>query len=194
MTVYDISTEIGSAPVYPGDPQTEINCIKRIGNDSDYALTELKMCLHTGTHVESPSHFVAGGNTIDETPLSVFMGECTVVSCLGMDDLTGADIDELVKPGTRRVLFKTLGKCRLTRSAAFSLISLGVQLVGIDAQSIAVENDESSVHRELMLAGITLLEGLALRHVRSGEYTLMALPLKISGVEAAPCRAVLLKN
>ena len=68
------------------------------------------------------------------------------------------------------------------------------ELVGIDAISIAPEDDEESVHRELMSAGIAVLEGLVLRHVRSGSYTLVALPMKIDGVEAAPCRAILLKN
>ena len=82
----------------------------------------------------------------------------------------------------------------MTRSAAFALVNIGVELVGIDAISVAPEDDEESVHRELMSAGIAVLEGLVLRHVQSGSYTLVALPMKIDGVEAAPCRAILLKN
>lgn len=194
MTVYDISTELRSAPVYDGDPETKVTLCKSIARGDSFNLTKLSACLHTGTHIDSPAHYLQDGMTVDELDLSVFMGDCCVVACNGYrDDLTGADIEELVPQGTRRVLFKTLGGCRLTRSAVFSLVSSGVQLIGIDAQSVAPPDDETAVHRELMLAGIAIIEGLTLRHVQSGAYTLMALPIKIGGVEAAPCRAVLLK-
>lgn len=193
MTVFDISLDINTAPVYTGDPKTKIIKEKSIEKGDMYNLTSLYTCLHTGTHIDAPAHFLAGGATIDQIDLSVFMGDCTVISCIGRDDLTGADIEELVPEGTRRVIFKTLGDCHLTRSAAFSLIAAGVKLAGIDSQSIATEDETAAVHRELALAGVVVLEGLSLRHVQSGQYTLMATPLKIKSVEAAPCRALLLK-
>lgn len=195
MTVFDISAELRSAPVYPDDPETKLVRVKSIKRGDLYNLTAVTASLHTGTHIDSPAHFIDGGMTVDEIDLSVFMGNCRVISVIGrQDDLTGADIEELVPAGTARVLFKTLGGCHLTRSAAFALVSAGVQLVGIDAQSVAPSDDETAVHRELMLAGVAILEGLSLRHVQSGVYTLMALPLKIEGVEGAPCRAILMKN
>ena len=195
MTVYDISTELRSAPIYPGDTETRLTRVKSIAKGDLYNLTAVTASLHTGTHIDSPAHFLADGMTVDEIELDTFMGGCRVVAVNGYrDDLTGADIEKLVPPGTTRVLFKTLGDCKLTRSAAFALVSAGVRLVGIDAQSVAPSDDEMAVHKELMLAGIAILEGLTLRHVQSGVYTLMALPLKIEGVEGAPCRAILMKN
>ena len=107
--------------------------------------------------------------------------------------LTGADIDELVPEGARRVLFKTLGNVKLSKTAVLSLISMGVTLVGIDAQSISESDDDAEVHKHLLNAGIIILEGINLRHVQSGEYTLMALPIKLNGTEATPCRAILMK-
>ncbi len=193
MTVFDISTELREAEVYPGDPAPKIGVERSIKRGDSCNLTTLFTCMHTGTHIDAPAHFVQDGVTIDEMDLTTFMGDCLVVACLGRDDLTGADIEELVPNGTKRVLFKTLGGSKLTRSAAFALVAAGVQLVGIDANSVASAEDTVDVHRELLLAGIALLEGLTLRHVQSGRYTLMALPLKIKGVEAAPCRAILMK-
>ncbi len=193
MTVFDITVDINTAPVYSGDPNTKIIKEKSMEKGDLYNLTSLFACLHTGTHIDAPAHFLADGATIDQIDLSVFMGECVVISCIGRDDLTGADIEELVPQGAARVLFKTAGGCRLTRSAAFALVAAGVKLVGIDDQSIATDDDIVAVHRELALAGIAVLEGLTLRHVQSGRYTLMATPLKIKSVEAAPCRALLLK-
>ncbi len=195
MTVFDISTELRSAPVYSGDAETKLFRSKSIKKGDLYNLTSVSFSLHTGTHIDSPNHFLDDGMTVDELDLSIFMGGCRVIAVNGYkDDLTGADIEELVPVGTERVIFKTLGDCRLTRSAAFALVSAGVRLVGIDAQSVASEDDEAVVHKELMLAGVAILEGLTLRHVQSGAYTLMALPLKIEGVEGAPCRAILMKN
>ncbi len=195
MTIFDISTELRSAPVYPGDTPTRVARIKSIKKGDSYNLSGVTASLHTGTHIDAPAHFIDGGMTVDEMPLDTFMGGCRVISAIGRkDDLTGADIEELVPEGTVRVLFKTLGECRLTRSAAFALVSAGVRLVGIDAQSVAPDGEESAVHKELLLAGIAILEGLSLRHVQSGAYTLMALPLKIDGVDGAPCRAILMKN
>ena len=194
MTVFDISVDINTAPVYSGDPNTRILKEKSMEKGDLYNLTSLFACLHTGTHIDAPAHFLADGDTIDKIDLSVFMGECTVINCIGREDLTGADIEELVPQNATRVIFKTLGDCRLTRSAVFSLVAAGVKLVGIDAQSVATDDDVVAVHRELALAGVVILEGLTLRHVQSGRYTLMATPLKIKSVEAAPCRALLLSQ
>ncbi len=193
MTVFDISVDVNTAPVYSGDPNTKIIREKSIEKGDMYNLTSLFACLHTGTHIDAPAHFLADGATIDQLDLSVFMGECIVINCIGREDLTGADIEELVPQGAARVLFKTLGDCQLTRSAVFSLVAAGVKLVGIDGLSIGTADDVAAVHRELALAGVAVLEGLSLRHVQSGHYTLMATPIKIKSVEAAPCRALLLK-
>jgi len=194
VTVFDISVDINTADVYSGDPNTKIIKEKSIEKGDLYNLTSLFTCLHTGTHIDAPAHFLAGGATIDQLDLSVFMGDCAVINCIGREDLTGADIEELVPQGTQRVLFKTLGDCQLTRSAVFALVAAGVRLVGIDGLSIGTDDDLVAVHRELALAGVAVLEGLTLRHVQSGRYTLMATPLKIKSVEAAPCRALLLKT
>ncbi len=194
MQIYDISTEMLSAPVFNGDPAPNLSLIKSIDRGDDYNFTSIYTGLHSATHIDAPLHFVDGGDSIDEIDLSVFMGECDVIACNGFDDdITGEDIERLVKSGAKRVLFKTVGRCRLTLSGAFALISAGVKLVGIDAASIATDNETAAVHRELGLAGVCILEGLTLHHVQSGRYALFALPLKIDGVEAAPCRAVLMK-
>ena len=192
MTVFDISVDINTAPVFSGDPNTKIIKEKSMAKGDMYNLTSLYACLHTGTHIDAPAHFLADGATIDQIDLSVFMGDCVVLNCIGREDLTGADIEELLPQKATRVIFKTLGDCRLTRSAVFALVAAGVKLVGIDALSIATEDETAAVHRELALAGVVILEGLTLRHVQSGRYTLMATPLKIKSVEAAPCRALLL--
>lgn len=194
MQIYDISREFLSAPIFDGDPAPNLSLIQSMDRGDMYNLSLLSACLHTATHIDAPLHFVENGASIDEIDLSVFMGECDVIACNGFDDdIVGEDIERLVRQGAKRVLFKTVGRCRLTLSGAFALISAGVKLVGIDDVSIAPDSETAAVHRELALAGVCILEGLTLSHVQSGRYSLFALPMKIEGTEAAPCRAVLMK-
>ena len=194
MQIYDISREFLSAPIFDGDPAPNLSLVQSMDRGDMYNLSTLSACLHTATHIDAPLHFVENGDSIDEIDLSVFMGECDVIACNGFDDdIVGEDIERLVRHGAKRVLFKTVGRCRLTLSGAFALISAGVKLVGIDDVSIAPDDQTAAVHRELALAGVCILEGLTLSHVQSGRYSLFALPIKIEGTEAAPCRAILMK-
>ena len=194
MQIYDISREFLSAPIFDGDPAPNLSLVQSMDRGDMYNLSTFSACLHTATHIDAPLHFVENGDSIDEIDLSVFMGECDVIACNGFDDdIVGEDIERLVRQGAKRVLFKTVGRCRLTLSGAFALISAGVKLVGIDDVSIAPDDQTAAVHRELALAGVCILEGLTLSHVQSGRYSLFALPIKIEGTEAAPCRAILMK-
>ena len=91
----------------------------------------------------------------------------------------------------RRILFRGLGNTYLSHSAAIVLAESKVVLVGTDADSIATPFDEARPHRELARAGIAVLENLNLESIDDGEYDLCAFPLKLGGLEAAPCRAIL---
>lgn len=79
-------------------------------------------------------------------------------------------------------------------NAVFELCRFNIELVGIDSVSIASEENEGSVHRELLNNGIAVLEGINLSGIAPGEYFLFAPPIKIGGAEAAPCRALLIKG
>ncbi|MGN1080956.1 MAG: cyclase family protein, partial [Acutalibacteraceae bacterium] len=82
----------------------------------------------------------------------------------------------------------------LDKTAAFALSALGVEVIGIDSESIGTETDDFEVHRQLLLNNIVIIEGLDLSGVQSGDYGYSALPIKISGADAAPCRVVLFKK
>ena len=67
-------------------------------------------------------------------------------------------------------------------------------LIGTNKQSIGSYSDELSVHVALLGYGVAVLENLELRNVPDGRYLLYAAPLKISGAEGAPCRAILVSD
>lgn len=192
MILYDISKDTLSSKVYPGDPKTEIRKIKQIKKGDEYNLSKISMSTHTGTHIDSPNHFYAKGKTIDNIRLSAFYGKCTVVTIKGV--LTGKDMEKLLPYCKKRLILRGNGEAYLSSSASIVLAESDILLVGTDADSIAPEFDNTRTHYELAKANIVVLEGLDLRSVKDGVYTLCAFPIKLKGLEAAPCRAILMQQ
>lgn len=192
MIIHDISRNTLTTPVYDSDPETKIENIKSIENGDEYNLSLLSMSVHSGTHIDAPLHYFEQGSPVDKIRLNTFYGKCTVISVNGI--LTGEDMERLLPYCKRRVLFHGEGKTFVSHSAAIVLAESRVVLVGTDAQSIAPEFDEDKTHRELARAGIAILENLNLSAIDDGEYDLCAFPLKLGGLEAAPCRAIIFEQ
>ena len=190
MKVIDISRELFSTPVYPGDPVPRRELVRRMELGDSYNLSGFYTGCHSATHVDAPRHFIDDGKTVDEMELSCFVGRCTVVAAQGI--VTGADIDRIMPYCEKMLLFKGGGEAFLSTSAAFALASAGVTLVGTDAWSIGAPHAEEGPHVELLSAEIPILEGLNLSQVEEGTYTLIAFPPFLKGAEASPVRAVLL--
>jgi arylformamidase len=189
MIIHDISRDTLTAPVYEGDPETEVTQLKNMEELDEYNLSAISMSVHAGTHIDAPLHYMEDGSPIDLLRLNTFYGKCTVITVEGV--LTGSDMERLLPYCKRRILFHGSGKTFLSQSAAIVLADSHVVLVGTDADSIAPPFDEDRPHRELAKAGIAVLENLYLDKIDDGEYDLCAFPVKLAGLEAAPCRAIL---
>ena len=189
MKIHDISKDLLTAPVYPGDPEPSLRHLRQMAFGDAYNLSELTMCLHTGTHLDAPLHFLPDGADIAALPLSDVVGECTVAELDG--PILGADAEDLL-PRIRggRLLIK--GDAWLTPSAAFVLSEL--KLIGTELASVAPPEVVASVHRQLLGEGTLLLENLDLSDVTPGTYFLVAAPVKIEGAEGAPVRAFLFEK
>lgn len=190
MQLIDISRELFSTPPYPGDPQPKHDRIRRMDMGDSYNLSGFYASCHSATHLDAPLHYIDGGDSVDQIDLRRCLGTCTVVECRGI--VTGADIDHLPPQTKKRLLLKGDGRAFLSQSAAFALADAGFLLVGTDAPSIGPANEETAPHKELLGAGIPILEGLDLSRVQPGNYVLSAFPLLLGGAEAAPVRAVLI--
>lgn len=188
MIIHDISRDTLTAPVYEGDPETEVTRLQSLDAD-ECNLSQISMSVHAGTHIDAPLHFWEDGSAVDDLRLNTFYGKCTVVSVEGV--LTGDDLERMLPYCKRRILFRGNGNTYLSHSAAIVLAESKVVLVGTDADSIAPPFDEARPHRELARAGIAVLENLDLEAIDDGEYDLCAFPVKLGGLEAAPCRAIL---
>jgi arylformamidase len=210
MQIHDISLPISeSLVVWPGDPPVRITQPLHLDRGDEATVSHLDIGAHTGTHVDAPAHFVRGGSGVDALDLNVLVGPALVVHALEVDALSADVLATLpIPPGTERVLFRTRNSelwargehkfqedfVAITGDGARWLIERGVRLVGVDYLSVAPFDDVTPTHRALLRAGIVPLEGLNLSGIDPGTYQLVCLPLKITGADGAPARAILIEQ
>ena len=195
MMIYDISQEVFSCQVYPGDPAPERRLLSSMEQGDLYNLTAFSMCAHNGTHIDAPFHFLKNGKTVDELPLETFVGMAYVaehhgtVSGLDAEEILGR-ANELDAEAAKRILIK--GDAEVSAEAANVFASKGILLLGNESQTVGPEDAPMEVHLILLGAGVVLLEGVRLEGVPDGVYCLNASPLKLSGADGSPCRAILI--
>lgn len=192
MLLYDISTDILTAKVYEGDPAPQLQYISNIELGDEYNLSQFSMCSHNATHIDAPYHFDTDGEKIGDMRLSTFYGKCTVVTIKGI--LTGEDMEKLLPYCKKRLILHGDGEAYISYSAAVVIADSGIVLVGTDGICVSTTFDEMRVHLELARKGVAILEGLNLKGIKDGEYTLCAFPIKMSDAEASPCRAILMEQ
>ena len=191
MKIYDISQEVFSCVVYPGDPKPEKQTLSSTADGALYNLTALSMCAHNGTHVDAPFHFLGAGKTVDQMGLEPFVGDCYVGRHEG--DVTARDAEVILgkAQGAQRILIA--GPATVTAEAAEVFAVSGIKLLGNESQTVGPESGPMQVHKILLAKEIALLEGVVLKDVPEDHYLLSAAPLNLAGADGAPCRAYLLK-
>lgn len=190
MKIYDISQEIFSCKVYPGDPKPEKNTLCATEKGDLYNLTAFSMCAHNGTHIDAPFHFLVDGKTVDQMDIKTFVGNCYVARHAG--EITAADAKVILKNanGSPRILIA--GPATVTVEAAEIFADAEICLLGNEGQTVGPENAPMQVHKVLLQKDIALLEGVILADVPQGHYFLSAAPLHMAGSDGAPCRAYLI--
>ena len=208
----DVTTTLDSSttPVYQGDAPMSFTFLKDMRKGDPLTLSAYSLGAHSGTHVDAPMHFIAGGASVDQIPIDRLIGPARVIEIA--DDVQAIDAAELAKHdwrGAPRVLFRTRSSIRgwmsqpnfhrdfayIAPDAAQLLADANVQLVGIDylsAEQFAAPAPRA--HQILLGKGIPIVEGLSLVSVHAGDYDLIVLPMKVGGHEGAPARAVLRKR
>jgi arylformamidase len=178
--IWDVTRPLAPGiPVWPGDRAFAVGWTSRLREGAFCNVGHVAMSCHTGTHIDAPYHFAETGATIDKVPLQACVGPCVVLPLGRLADAAGEE----------RVLLRSGGGA----PAAAALAALaGLRLLGTDAPSV----DEASAatldgHRALWHRGVVILAGLDLDAVPDGRYELIALPLRLAGMDAAPVRALL---
>ena len=197
MKIYDISQEVFSCRVYPGDPIPKKKVLSLMEKGELYNMTAFSMCAHNGTHIDAPFHFLKDGKTVDAIDLEAFIGMAYVAEHHGI--VSGEDAVEIIEKAKeqnpesgKRILIK--GDAEVSLEAANVFASEGILLLGNESQTVGPEDAPMAVHQTLLAANVILLEGIRLAEVSEGVYLLNAAPLNLSGADGSPCRAVLIAN
>jgi arylformamidase len=202
--IHDVTVPLAPGMLaYPGDPPFQLEPVQRLG-EAPYNLSRMVLTTHTGTHVDAPAHFLAGGATVDQLPLEILLGKARVVELPARERIERADLEALDLRDDLRVLLKTRMSGQmlkagyqedhlyLTVDAAHYLAQAGLKLVGFDYLSIdRSTSTDFPAHHALLGAGVVVVEGLDLSEVEPGEYDMACLPLRVGGGDAAPARVVL---
>lgn len=193
MKIFDISLPLNEQTItYPGTTPLKINPTRSSVTGS--VLSEITMSSHTGTHIDAPSHVLEYGKTIDQIDLETFFGPCRVLDLTEVvDGILVKDLENKnIKEG-ERILLKTTNSF-LTSEAASYLAGLNIKLVGIDSLSIKQRGlKDNRAHSELLSKNIPIIEGLNMANIEEGEYTLVAFPVKFTGIDGSPARIVLIR-
>ncbi len=200
----DISPALSAAsPVFPGDTAFAARRIWALEGGCPVNVSKFETTTHIGAHADAPLHYDNSGAAIDAVPLEPYIGPCTVVHCIGRRAVTADDLDVATAGRTApRLLIRTYGAhpgedwddafAAIAADAVDWLADRGGVLIGVDTPSLdPAASKTMDAHRRAFARDLRILEGLILDHVAPGDYELIAPPLKLKGLDAAPVRAVL---
>ena len=200
MKIFDVTRPLsGKTLVYPGDVRPSF----RQRDCGRYLISDLHMSTHSGTHIDAPVHYIKSGETIDTLSLENLIGGCRVVNMTHAGSTITADHLAEKTGDITRLLLKTSFSGRnqfvedypsISLDAAHLIISNRIHSVGIDSPSIESYHCDGAVHRELLGNGCIIIELLDLSSVPEGDYDMVALPLRLEGLDGSPARVLLMKN
>lgn len=199
-----VAVRMGMA-VWPGDPAPAFERVMDQNKGDICTLTHATMGAHTGTHMDSPLHFVPNSPSMEQMPIDATVGTARVIAIQDPVAIHRAELEPYAIQKGERILFRTANSDRnwgdlpfnedfvyIARDAAEYLAECGVRSVGVDYLSVGgFKQDSVETHVALLGAGIWVMEGLVLADVEPGDYELVCLPLKWVGAEGAPSRAIL---
>ena len=202
--LHDISVVLRpGTPEWPGDTPFDCRWTCRIADGESVNLTAISGSPHVGTHADAPLHVRDGWAASHALPLDAFAGPCQVVDVSGRHGEISLPMLNLPdgEPVARLLLRtgRSIGDGSfpadwpvLTTACVDALLGRGLRLLGVDAPSVdARESKALEVHHRVFAGGAYLLENLDLSAVAPGRYELIALPLRLHGLDAAPVRAAL---
>ena len=208
MRLRDISVGLSaSTPEWPEDTPWSCGWTATIANGSSVNLSSVTSSPHVGTHADAPLHVRDGWPGSHELPLEAFYGPVVVIDVSEMKGELGFDLIEPLIASYRleRLMLKTGCSVAtgsfpeewpsLTESCARTLIGLGLRLLAVDAPSVDLRHSKSlAVHKMLFQGNACIIENLDLRRTPAGAYELIAFPVKMMALDAAPLRAILVSK
>ena len=173
MKIIDITRALEDVTLYPGPSETDGR---------------------SGTHADAFDRYFPGkGMSIDRMPLDSYCGNCRIISVPPEGLITTEDLRGRLH-GTKRIVLRGEGGAFLCEEAARYLVSCKIKLLVTDAPSLAEGDSDALIHRIFFEAGVAVVENVDLDGATDGEYLIFAFPVKYTGRDSAPVRAVLVRE
>jgi len=201
--IYDVSMTIREGmAVYKSNPAKQPSFEMTSSHEQNQVQeTRAHLDVHTGTHIDAPLHMVEHGATIESIGLEKLVRFCRVID---LTSVVGAITAEDLRPHQPKLgeflLLKTKNSWDETWNADFIFVgeeaaqllaTSGIAGVGVDGLGVERSQAGHPTHKHLFAAGAIVIEGLRLADVPEGIYWMVALPLKLEGLDAAPARIIL---
>ncbi|KAL8479979.1 hypothetical protein ACS0TY_026789 [Phlomoides rotata] len=160
-------------------------------NGSDYNFSEMRIPVHSGTHVDAPDHFYYNYYDacfdVDSLDLRVLNGAALFVDVPRDKNITAQAPYVKKEFDTNFVGF-------MTDEAQWLVDNTDIKLVGTDYLSVAAFVEATPAHLVFLKnREHILVEGLKLDNVEAGIYSVHCLPLRLVGAEGSPIRCILIK-
>lgn len=199
MKIIDISKEGFTAARKPTEPEPKIQKLHRLTYGDEYNQSAIYASCQMGTHILTPAYVFGQEDSddlsTDTIPLAKTIGPVTVLT-VPSPVITGEVVENYFPWSAKRLILRTENGEPLSffAGAAEDIAAIGYQLIGFEG-FLGDGATNLSPYRDLMAQGAVLLEGLDLSKVeRDGEFFLFAQPVKWDGLEAVPCRALLVAD
>ena len=202
--LYDISQPLRpDLPVWPGDTPFGLERTWVLEGECPVNVSRLTLSTHSGAHADAPLHFDPEGAAIDAVDVVPYLGRAQLLSVTGGPErIAPEEVLPRLEVGVHRVLLRTFARFphdawpETFRCPSAELVEAlgksGVRLVGMDGPSLDPQDAKDLVsHKALGRWRMAVLEGLVFDGVPDGTYELIAPPLRISGADASPVRALL---
>lgn len=200
--IFDISMALNAqTPEWPGDVPFNYRLSVTKEQSGSVNIGKLSTSTHMGTHIDAPFHYDENGLKVEDLPLDIYLTTAQVVDVSGTDKVTLKDLPE-IETGVKAVLLHTASWQdrsefpsawpQFDAAIAEWMADKGIRLLGVDVPSVDPQTSKDlPMHQAMNRAQRFILEGIVLDGVPEGVYQLAALPLKITGADGSPVRAVL---
>lgn len=200
--IFDISMALhAKTPEWPGDVPFQFHLSVTKEQSGSVNIGELSTSTHIGTHIDAPFHYDDNGLKVEDLPLDIYLTTAQVIDVSGTAKITVNDLPA-IEEGVEAVLLHTATwQDRSTFPTSWPefdaeiaewMANKGIRLLGVDVPSIDPQSSKDlPMHQAMNRAERYILEGIVLDGVPDGVYQLAALPLKITGADGSPVRAVL---
>lgn len=195
-------------PVFPGLPEPAFRAIANVAEDG-YAMTELHLLNHIGTHVDAPAHQIAGGDTLDVIPLKRLVTDAVTVDVSGrspgplgvdelephLEDVREGDVVFIYSDNARNwgTPAYWTGFSYPDARAARALIERGISAIGFDGPSAdPVDSTTYELHRIWLSAGRMIIENVANLGQLPPRAPVVIAPMKLRNSNGAPARILAL--